>query len=457
MKVIRSVKKKITSIEQIEEKIKFVIFVCVLFSCFLSSYCPLHYRKENYRPSSEQLDKISKKSDYQKELAKLDQYLVRVTNREKLIQTGDQKNKMIDESPTSASTLETPLAIVVVPEAAAAVVAKSLVESTTIKKKKNKQEKCIRVDLSVDSLSDISPVISAEKKPDECQVVDIKPSASNPPISYSQWANIFSDSPSKPTASPSLKEKAHPKAEESDPLSHSTKKISISTSLSNGRTVLSPAEPKALFSLDVSSSTKSLKPVSQQELLNSPSTFALADFLTPVKKHPSKPSSSVAATSIVSSPTTVKSTSSPSVVKPVQLNPWQKKEERQVTPIASITPVSLTSSTTITPKASSLLQIQNEEEFLKQNSKTILKGHEIPWRIERQFKTESLNQLMEKELLAKQENDEIIKQVQRYEEKDKIQQQYKPGTKKSSDNDQRRNHNNNWKTKKPSSSTEVKK
>jgi hypothetical protein len=402
------------------------------------------FRKENYQPSSEQVEKISKKSEYQKELAKLDQYLIRVTNREKLLLTSDQKNKTIDDS-LVFDNISTPLGSVssaVVSETTSAV--KSIEGEHIRTKKRNKKEKYIPFDLSGGPVSEKSPYVSAEKKPGESLSIDIKSSVGNPPATFSQWAKIFSDSPSKPTANLLPKENHNIKAGEPEP----SKKTSISTTLSNGRTVLSPAEPKALFSSDVSSSTKAVKTVGSHDdaTVSSPSTFALADFLTPVKKHPTKPASAHVHTS-VSSPVAVKS--SPSVMKPIQLNPWQKKEGSQTTPVVSATPVSLSSSTTATPKASSLLQIQNEEEYLKQNSKIILKGNEIPWRIERQFKTESLNQLIEKERLAKLENDEIIKQVQRFQENDKTQQHKPSGTKRSSEKNQP-GHHHNGKPKKPS-------
>jgi len=89
-------------------------------------------------------------------------------------------------------------------------------------------------------------------------------------------------------------------------------------------------------------------------------------------------------------------------------------EKKAPASVQSVTPPS-------NPKKS-LLEIQQEEEYLRQNSATKIPGpnsQPVAWRLDRHLRGETVQEVMAKEMIAKQENEEILREVKAFEEREK--------------------------------------
>eukprot|EP00599_Poterioochromonas_sp_BG-1_P006764 CAMPEP_0173134324 /NCGR_PEP_ID=MMETSP1105-20130129/1224_1 /TAXON_ID=2985 /ORGANISM="Ochromonas sp., Strain BG-1" /LENGTH=1098 /DNA_ID=CAMNT_0014046101 /DNA_START=281 /DNA_END=3577 /DNA_ORIENTATION=+ len=269
MKAIRAVKKKLQSIEQIEEKMR---------------------NDVSYKLSKEQEGKLSKKSELQSELSKMDQYLQRLLNREKMAENSINVPAAVVKEEKEEILVSSPK---ILEKAANEVIVQELEEkkdtgSSNIGKKKSKKVKYTPLDLTM--------IPSSSTPSIQPPIVTTKPSI---PTSFAQWSTIFATDSASPTSTNIVAEKDSADVETSK-IGADMKKISISSSFGGGRTVLSPlvtgTSKAANIPPTLSSSTKPSSIASPQSKLanssspaapttgNSNSGFSLADFLTPKKQ-----------------------------------------------------------------------------------------------------------------------------------------------------------------------------
>jgi hypothetical protein len=310
--------------------------------------------------------------------------------------------------------------------------------------------------------------------PEDKTVATVPPpglKAAAPPMNFSQWSTMLAGTPvEKKEGEASLfstPTKSEPVSATVNTQSPLQKKPTATLSSSfNGRTVLSPPEKQnSISSLSLAQVAPSPVVVQQQpsSVSGSGANFSLLDFMTPKKSIPP-------AKTVVTPTTTTVASSSPALSKgliarqllneqqgrspsatattttanppTVSSNAWKKPETPS--PVVAViqqpqqlqsTPSSTSSSKNMINKPN-FMQIQQEEEFLRQNSDLqTLKGNEIPWRIDRQMKNNSLQTLMAQELIAKQENDEIMREYHRFEAQEKEKEKAKESGKKRGNNE----------------------
>jgi len=246
--------------------------------------------------------------------------------------------------------------------------------------------------------------------------------------------------------------------------SHSNQKISLSSMLPNGRTVLSPAnapsrppapapasnvilpprnlatsEPYPLLPPPVTtSSPPSNKPIGRI-------TFDLSDFLT-AKTPPAKQQQ----------PTPVLFTTTPS---PAAKSGWGTSSSSNTTTIAAKPSSSSSSPPLMSPAAPvpastvkvnkpksaqklSFAEIQAQEELARQQSNMMqLKGNEIPWHVDRKPRGASLETLMQQELAAKAEEEFIQQELAKFailEEQERLLQQVQKNKQQQLEKDKKR-------------------
>jgi hypothetical protein len=450
----------------------------------------LAFRAEKYQPSKDQQEKISKKGELQQELAKLEQYYVRLTNREKLLQQESQppleekkefstSTKVVDETRNKDErSRKARSGSEEMKDSLSTTASSSLVASTApvpvpAVSQKSKKKRFLPFDLSTG--------LPLAPPPEDKTVTVVPPSAglnaAAPPLNFSQWSTVLAAG--TPVAKKEENEallfstptKKEPVAATVGTISTTQtalqKKPTATLSSSfNGRTVLSPPEKQnSISSLSLAQVAPSPVVVQQQQpsVSGSGANFSLLDFMTPKKSTP------LAKTAVTPSTTTVVSSSpalskgliarqllneqqgrSPSATTTtittanpptVSSNAWKKPEtpspvvavKPQVQQLSQspLIPSSSTSSSKNMVNKPNFMQIQQEEEFLRQNSDLqTLKGNEIPWRIDRQLKNNSLQTLMAQELIAKQENDEIMREYHRFEAQEKEKEKAKESGKK---------------------------
>lgn len=372
----------------------------------------------SYKLSKEQEEKLSKKSELQSELAKMDQYLQRLLNREKLATNIDVpiviRKEEKDEIPVSSPKgLEKTANEVIVQE----LEEKKDSGSSNIGKKKSKKVKYTPLDLSM--------IPSSSPPSIHPPIIATKPSI---PTSFAQWSTIFATDSASPTSTSIVTEKDSADVE-TNKIGADMKKISISSSFGGGRTVLSPPVTGTSKGTNIPPSLSSsiMKPSNiaspQSKLTNSSSPaaattgnssngFSLADFLTPKKQQP------VPQNSIITAATPLPDGKAKSVWGNKHSTPGSSanvaSEKKAVATVQPVTPPS-------NPKKS-LLEIQQEEEYLRQNSATKIPGpnsQPVAWRLDRHLRGETVQEVMAKEMIAKQENEEILREVKAFEEREK--------------------------------------
>ena len=472
--MMRTVKKKLSHIEELEKKQMFDMPFSLFDEIYYLMFCfTVKYRQDsNYALSSEQIEKLSRKKGLQAALSKLELFLVRysrrenATNHEETAQKVDPLNnlkKPVDEKEVVATVENATLLKGKSKKAAnpTKIVSKKIVPSSQppldfSEWGKLLQQEC---DVKEKAIANEIPAVIPDAKAAEAEAEAsdpskeqkqwggwaVKPANGIPPTSYPADGATRPDSTfpravslkdilQEEEAAAAAKAKGGKKASWSEQQSTvALRTTPLSAATPSGRTVLSPptlspalpspafvhSAGKAAGSVTVAAAKEaaSTPTAAMKEVTNQKKGYDLSAFLTsssPSVAPIQKSSSSSSIDNLPNAPLKAAASSQPSASS---ASCWATpiKTIKAVDGTQSLNPVGIASS----GKAPmSFSAIQEEEERARRNSaQANLKGNELcPWFVDRRPRAESLEGVMKQQSKQKEEELEIQRQMKLFEE-----------------------------------------